>query len=99
MNKISFLDELIKLGGVTGMYKRAFDGETLGDISADIPSGMMGTEPVPGSIRTIPDEAGTRLPNANHSGNSVSSGRLGPVTQARNPIDRERFNKIYRERR
>ncbi len=38
----------------------------------------------------------TRLPNLARSGTAIPSGTLGGVTQSKWPIDREKFNRLYR---
>lgn len=93
MNLISFVDELVKLGGVKTLIKRGSDVS-----SSEIPAGMMSSAAPPPSIRVAPDEAGTRL-ESTHLPTTVEVGQLGPLGDNRRPIDRERFNRPYAERR
>ena len=88
MNLHSFVDEVIKLGGVTVMVKRSASGST-----EDIPAGLGGSGSVPESITTTPDEAATRLPATGHLPAAVEPGTLGKMTNSRAPIDRPRFNR------
>jgi hypothetical protein len=101
MNKISFLDELVRLGGATRMLKQAYGGsEGTGETSTvDIPHGMVGSDPTPESIRVAPDEAATRLPETAKLPSNIRPGRLGGISQAKDPIDRFKFNRAYRDRR
>ncbi|MFQ5352742.1 MAG: hypothetical protein ACE5D3_06685 [Candidatus Binatia bacterium] len=94
MNLISFLDELVKLGGVRCVIKRASDVNTV-----DIPSGMVDDSPVPFHIDVWPHEAATRLPKTGKHLSSVPTGELGGVTQAKDPIDRDKYNRAYKDRR
>ena len=94
MNKVSFLDELVSLGGVTHMLKRSDDAGASGDAHP----GLVGSGATPDSILVRPDEAGTRLPRTGHLPSSMVPGRLGGITQAKDPVDRLRFNRAYRER-
>jgi hypothetical protein len=96
MNKLSFLDELMKLGGAMCLVKRA----EMGDVNTvDIPHGMMGSDPMPAGDRLVPDDAATRLPATAHLPSRIQGGSLGGVTQAKDPIDREKYNRAYRDRR
>jgi len=101
MNKISFLHELVKLGAATRMIKLAYGGETdAGTVNTvDIPHGMVGSDPVPESIRVSPDDASTRLPDSSKTPSAIQAGRLGSVTQANEPIDRFKNNRAHRDRR
>ncbi len=93
MNLVSFVDELVKVGGLTCLYKRADDAEVN---TVDIPHGMMSHETMPERIIVNPAEVATRLPNLARSGTAIPSGTLGGVTQSKWPIDREKFNRLYR---
>lgn len=94
MNLISFLDELVKLGGARCVIKRAAEVNTI-----DIPSGMIDDSPVPFHIEVRPHEAATRLPITGGQMSAVPSGHIGGVTQAKDPIDRDKYNRAYKERR
>lgn len=93
MNKVSFLDELVKLGCCKQLLKRASDG---GSESSEIPQGMASGDPVPDSIDVHPTEAQTRVPLTAHLPSPIHPGSLGGVTQAKHPIDRKRFNRSWR---
>lgn len=96
----SFLDELLKLGAARSLVKSAYGGgDSSGDINTvDIPHGMIGSEPMPEVDRVAPDEAGTRL-QASAVPSQIKPGILGKVSPSRQPIDRERYNRAYRDRR
>ena len=85
MNRASFLDELLKL---------ASDVNTI-----DIPQGMMSSDPVPESLPVRPADASTRRPETAHLPSVVGQGEIGGVTQAKDPIDRFKYNRLYRDRR
>lgn len=93
MNRISFVDELVKVGAIRCLYKRATD------LDATIPEALMSSGPVPDSKRVVPDEASTRVDNAHLPSVLGTPGRLGDVTVAKKPIDQERFNRPWIERR
>ncbi|MBW2691025.1 MAG: hypothetical protein JRE57_00145 [Deltaproteobacteria bacterium] len=93
MNLISFLDELIKIGGVAGVVKQADDVSTV-----DIPHGMIDEDPPPDSIKVYPHEASSRLPLTAKTPSAVQTGHLGDMTQAKDPIDRNKHNRGYRDR-
>jgi hypothetical protein len=94
MNLVSFLDELVKLGGAHCVVKRANLAT-----SNDIPQGMVDDSPVPEHIEVRPADATTRLPLTGGQLSQVQVGALGDVTEAREPIDRDKFNRTYKERR
>ena len=94
MNLVSFLDELIKLGGAACLTKRADEVSTV-----DVPHGMTDGNPPPDSIKVHPHEASTRLPLTGKTPSIVQSGHLGGQTQAKDPIDRYKYNRGYRDRR
>lgn len=93
MNIVSFADELVKVGGLRCLYKRAADID-----SGDIPAGMMDPSAAPPHHRVVPDEAATRLEGSG-AGTIAPGGTLGSVAIAAHPIDRERFNRPFVERR
>ena len=88
MNLVSFVDELVTLGGVRCMWKRA------ADISEGVaPEGLMRSDAPPPSIRTVPDETATRLPESAGVASQIQAGALGRSSGSKYPIDRERFNR------
>lgn len=91
MNKISFLDELMSLGGVRVIVK------TADDMVSQAPSGMMSGESAPPADIQHPAEVTTRLPTAARSAGAIQGGDQGDVTSAKDPIDRHKFNRAYRE--
>lgn len=96
MNLLSFVDELVKVGGVRCMYKRGADIS-----SSEPPSGFMMGGAVPPSKRVAPDEAATRVETTG-AAPVVSPGMtasFGNVSAAKKPIDRDRFNRPITERR
>lgn len=101
MNLISFADELVKVGALRPLLeKHAYGGDAAHDTTTvDIPHSMMGSGAVPESIRVAPDEAATRLPRTAHRPSIVQSGHIGEVAQAKDPIDRFKYNRAYRDRR
>jgi hypothetical protein len=96
MNLLSFVDELVKVGAMGCLYKRADDGEIN---ASEIPHGMMSPGVTPPSILLNPALAGTRLPLTAASPISVEPGQLGALATTREPIDREKFNRAYKDRR
>jgi hypothetical protein len=94
MNKVSFLDELVKTGCCRHLLKRANEG---GSESSEIPQGMASGDPVPDSLDVHPTEAKTRLPLTAHLPSPIHPGIQGGVTQAKNPIDRFRFNRSWKD--
>jgi hypothetical protein len=91
MNKISFLDELMSLGGVRSVVK------TADDMVSQPPVGMMSGEAAPPADIQHPAEVATRLPTSTRSAGVVQGGELGDVTSAKDPIDRHKFNRAYRK--
>lgn len=91
MNLLSFVDELVKVGAMHPLYKKA-------EGSDDAPAGMMDHSAPPPAIELDPADATTRLPRTAHLMAAVRGGSLGGVTSPRHPIDRERFNRVYQER-
>lgn len=94
MNKISFLDELVKLGCGKRLLKLAEGSE-----SSEIPVGMASSDPVPESIEVRPTDATSRVPLTAHLPTPIRPGALGGVTQAKTPIGRHRFNRAWRDER
>lgn len=102
MNLVSFVDELVKLGAIRPLIRKfasGGDGDQGRIESVDIPHGMMSPEPVPDSIYTHPAMAATRLPATGHTQGSIEPGNLGGVTEPKHPIDEDKFNRAYRDRR
>lgn len=97
----SFLDELVKVGSFGALAKLAYGGgDTSGDVNTvDIPHGMVGSEPMPEVDRVAPHQASTRLPDTGYLPSAVKPGVLGNVTPPKDPIDREKYNRAYRDRR
>ena len=91
MNKISFLDELMKLGGVRVIVK------TADDMCSQPPAGMMSGESAPPADVQHPAEVETRLPISSRTPGAIQPGDLGDITSAKDPIDRHKFNRAYRE--
>lgn len=85
MNRASFLDELLKIADETNL--------------TEIPHGLIGSEPAPPSEPHRPAEAASRVPLTATLPSVVGKGELGGVTQAKDPIDRFKYNRVYRERR
>ena len=90
MNRISFLDELMKLGGVRSIIKEG------NQLMSDPPAGMMSGGGVPDAEPHRPDEASSRLPAVAGHGGNIESGKLGNITNAKSPIDQHKFNRAFR---
>jgi hypothetical protein len=105
MNLVSFVDELVKLGAGRQLLKRAYGGPNDGDgagndaNTVDVPHGMMGADSPPPSDRVSPSEASTRLPLTYHLPSTVQSGNQGDITEPKDPIDKHKYNRAYRDRR
>jgi len=93
MNTLSFLDELVKIGAARCLLKSAEIN------TVDIPQGMMGDGVVPPSITVAPSDASTRLPRTGLKPATFPSGHLGRSTEPKDPIDRFKYNRAYRDRR
>lgn len=93
MNLISFIDELVKIGATKCLVKRSADVAM-----SDPPAGMMDPSAPPPVKRVAPDESSTRLLN-NHLPSQIKPGALGPTAESTRPIDQERYNRPYVERR
>lgn len=91
MNKISFLDELMSLGGVRSVVK------TADDMISQPPVGMMSGEDGPPADIQYPAEVNSRLPTSARMPGAIQSGGLGNVSSAKDPIDRHKFNRAFRE--
>ena len=91
MNRISFLDELIKLGGVRCVVKVS------SELTTDPPAGLMSPDAAPPAEPHRPTEASSRIPATAHLPTQVYAGRQGKITTSKNPIDKYKFNRGYRE--
>jgi hypothetical protein len=91
----SFVDEIVKLGGLRCLYKRAdgMGGGSMNASAAVAPSGLIGSGEVPWEKQVHPDDATTRLEGTAHKPSAVASGHLGEITPARASIDRDKFNR------
>jgi hypothetical protein len=97
MNLLSFVDELMKVGAMEPLIRKHADA---GDApTVDIPQSLMGSGAVPTNINPKPDEASTRLRQTGHLTPAIGAATLGPVLLSRDPIDREKYNRAYRDRR
>jgi len=94
MNLVSFVDELVKLSALNPLVKHAEDGGG----SASAPGGMVGSGGTPDSIDVFPGRASTRIPLTHDATTTVRPGQLGSITGAKEPIDREKFNRWYRRK-
>ena len=95
MNLLSFVDELIKVSATRPALKKQAFGEGHDVNTIDIPSGMASADPSPPTLDPKPDDVGTRLRETAHLPSNVPEGDLGGVTSAKDPIDREKFNRVY----
>jgi hypothetical protein len=100
MNLVSFVDELVKLSAMTPLVKRAGEIDSTSNVnSVEPPAAIMGGGRVPDSLRIIPEKASTRLPVTYDGPSLIEPGTLGPVTSSKAPIDRDKFNRWYRDKR
>jgi hypothetical protein len=100
MNLVSFVDELVKLGAVRSLIKSAGEIDSTSNVnSSDPPATIMGGGGVPSSLRVVPEKASTRLPESVDTPSEIVAGSLGSVTGAKAPIDRDKFNRWYRDKR
>jgi hypothetical protein len=93
MNIVSFIDELVKIGAAKVFVKNA---EMVG---AEAHHGMVGDSPMPDHTEVFPHDVRTRLPITATTTSFIVPGALGNVDEAKEPIDQERFNRSYREKR
>lgn len=91
MRLVGFIDELVKLG-VAEKLSNAFDNS---NISQEPPPEMAGYDTIDPPDRLAPGEAGTRLPKTSHLPGQMKPGELGGVTDAKEQIDRGKFNRPY----
>jgi len=100
MNLVSFVDELVKIGGMRVLMKRAGEIDSTSNVnSVEPPMAIMGGGPVPSSLRVVPERAATRLPHSEEFDSQIEAGSLGDVTGSREPIDQDKFNRWYRDKR
>lgn len=94
MNEVSFLDELVKMGGVTSAFvKLAVTADS------DPPDGMIDDPgPVPDADPHEPDDASTRLPLSKKHPSQVESGYLGGVTHPEKHVAEQGKLDWYRDR-
>jgi len=96
MNLVSFVDELVKLSAVNAMVKRAMETETSSSMNTNsAPAGMMGAGAVPYALVSIPGRASSRIGNERDVVSQIVAGAQGSVTGARDPIDRNKYNRWY----
>jgi len=95
MNLLSFVDELMKVGATRPILEKQAFGNDHEVNTADIPSGMADTGSPPPNLDPKPDDVGTRLRETAHLPSTVPSGEIGGVTSPKDPIDREKFNRVY----
>lgn len=96
-----FMDELQKLGGLRAIAKTAYGGgyDTADVNVSSIPHSMMADGQCPPADLVSPVEAATRIPLTASMPSTVSTGTLGRITDAKNPIDRFKYNRPYRDNR
>jgi len=97
MNLASFADELVKVGAAKTLVRKIASSQDVTTI--DTPDGMMSASSPPPALTHRPDDASTRVPRAMKTAPMIVSGTLGPVAVAKDPIDREKYNRAYNERR
>jgi hypothetical protein len=107
MNLQSFVDELTKLGAADEFRL----GDVLLGTRAPLNSigvlvrralqkrasglGAFHEELAPSAPEVSPGDASTRLPDASAAPSQIRPGALGGVTPSADPIDRERFNRVW----
>jgi hypothetical protein len=100
MNLVSFIDELVKLGAARSLIKRAGEADATSNVnSSEPPATIMGGGAVPMALRVVPEKASTRLPDSVDVPSQIVAGSLGDVSGAKYPIDRDKFNRWYRDKR
>lgn len=100
MNLVSFVDELVKISAMSVLTKHAREVDATSNVnSVEPPSAIMGGGAVPMSLRVVPERASTRLPESVDVPSQIEAGSLGSVTGAKAPIDRDKFNRWYRDKR
>jgi hypothetical protein len=87
MNLLAFVDELVKVGAMHCLYKRAADIDNAG-----APEGLMSSGAVPPELKIKPDEASSRT-TTSHLPSVVPSGTLGTSSGAKYPVDQERYRR------
>lgn len=87
-----FGDELEKLGAEK-LLRRPMLKHAGAD---DAPHGLFGGNgDIPTPIEVKPDQAHTRLSTTPPASTGIIAGALGEVTGAKDPIDRQKFNRAY----
>lgn len=100
MNLVSFVDELVKLSAMRVLTKRGSEVWATSNINSyEPPAAMMGSGVVPDAMRIVPERSATRLPLTFDSPSQIVPGALGEVSSAKSPIDRDKFNRWYRDKR
>lgn len=100
MNLVSFIDELVKLGAARSLFKTGADIHSTSNVnSVEPPSSIMGGGAVPMAHRIVPEKASTRVPDTFDIPSQITPGSLGGVTGSKAPIDRDNFNRWYRDKR
>jgi hypothetical protein len=92
MNLYSFADELMKIGAMDPLMDKHAQNESM-------PTGMVGSDPMPETLLLRPDEAASRVPLTATLPPAVSAGTLGRITQATSPVDNPTFESPFTERR
>lgn len=77
MNLFSFVNELVKVGAMDVFSRKEASGDS--DVAPD-------------EIEVKPAEASSRVPLTAGIQPTVSSGMLGPIGEAKNPIDEPTLN-------
>jgi hypothetical protein len=100
MNLVSFVDELVKLSALRVLTKRAGEIDATSNVNvSEPPSAIMGTGVVPLAHRIVPERASTRLPETFDAPSQIIPGSLGDVSSSKAPIDRDKYNRWYRDKR
>jgi len=96
MNLVSFVDELVKVGAMDPLLKRAAEDESSSSMNTNTaPAGMVGEGAVPRALRLVPGRATTRLGDDSGVVSQIVAGAQGAVTGSRDPIDRNKYNRWY----
>jgi len=82
----SFLDELTKIGSAGALVGLVKQADSLMELHNDF---------APSAIEVNPKDASTRLPFSGDTKPVVGWGALGGVTASKDPIDRQRWNRVW----
>lgn len=96
MNLDGFSDELRKLAASGRLPLHSIGAlvrHGLGKRASGL--GAFYEEPAPAAAEVNPADASTRLRDASKATSQVRPGLLGGVTLSADPIDRERFNRVW----